>query len=175
MVRTKKKAAKKSAKSKTLVVVTASPARKKHPPSTTFKPGNPYRFEKGVSGNPSGGSPKSEMRLVTKALLAMLPNRATAVVTKALGLPSHASWATCIAQQLITAAVSGDTSAAAQIIATTEGTRSRLDVFQENIGSAGAPPIFEIVFVEAIDGKPAPGITIEGRSAAVPPALPAAT
>jgi hypothetical protein len=34
-----------------------------------------------------------------------------------------------------------------------------------------APPIIEIVFVDAVDGRPAPGTTIDAQTA-VPPALP---
>jgi hypothetical protein len=152
--------------------VVAKP-RKKNPPRTAFKKGGPnkHAFKPGESGNP-GGKPKSaELRLVTKALSAALQNRAPAAVVKSLGLPSHASWAQCIAQQLIIQAAAGDTSAASAVIAATEGTRARLDVFQEN-GNTAALPVIELVFIESDGcGRPASGITIEGN--AQHPALPA--
>jgi hypothetical protein len=78
----------------------------------------------------------------------------------------------CIARRLLIMAVRGDLSAVQLIHAATEGTNSKISI--DFPDADNVPPLFEIVFVSAVDGRPAPGITIEAESAA-PLALPAGT
>jgi hypothetical protein len=146
---------------KTKVKLTAEVPRKKNPPSTAFKTGNPFRFPAGVSGNPAGCKPKNEMRLVGKALHAQLPTRAPDVVAKALGLDPGASWAQCIGASLLRHAVKGDMGAARLVIEVTEGTKSKLELVDESGGSVTGA-LFNVVFVEADgQGRPLHASTID--------------
>jgi hypothetical protein len=109
-------------------------ARKKNPPRTAFKKGepNPHAFRPGVSPCP-GGKPKSqEQRLLSHTLRIQLAWRAPDKVARALGLPRGASWSMVLAQSLLRRATAGDLQAAQLIVTTTEGTKSRIDFFAES-------------------------------------------
>ena len=121
--------------------------RKRNPPSSAFKEGNPYRFEPGQSGNPSGGRTKDEHRLVSKAMKVQLNTRAPDAIAKAMQLPRGSSWAQCLSMSLIRRGVSGDMSAAQLIIQTVEGLKSKVELIDETEGSM--PRRVEIVFQEA--------------------------
>lgn len=129
-------------------------------PSTVFQKGNPWAFQKGVSGNP-GGRAKSDLRLVSKNLLVQLPCRAPDAVCSALGLPNNSSWAACLSASLLRhAVIKGDMGAARLIIETTEGTRAKLELTDES-GNAISTNVMQLVFVDA-DGNGRPATTIEG-------------
>jgi hypothetical protein len=166
MPRTKKKAPPKIAG-----VAVASKPRKKNPPRTAFRKGgpNPHAFVAGTGSPNPGGKVKSDTRLISKALLVALANRAPDEAAKALNLPKGSSWAQCLGQRLIHMALRGDLAAMDQIRQFTEGNRIHASVDFQDPGAA--PPIIEIVFVDAVDGRPAPGTTIDAQTA-VPPALP---
>jgi hypothetical protein len=99
------------------------PERKKRPPRTAFKPGNPYAFRPGESGRSRAKTPTApdDVRLVSKALRARLPFRAPDAIALKLGLEPGASWAQCIAQSLIYTAVRGDVAGIRAIHELTEG------------------------------------------------------
>ena len=148
----------------TLVVkIDETKPRKRVIPRSAFQAGNEHRFRPGESGNPSGGRPKDENRLLSKALKVQLANRAPDKVAKALSLPRGASWSQCISMVLIRSAVRGDLAAAREIREATEGVRSRLELVDESVMER--PPI-TVVFEESIDGRlrrlPS---TIDGRLA----------
>lgn len=84
-------------------------------PKTAFAAGNDFRFEPGVSGNPSGRSSGSKRRLISRALHQQLGHRAPDKVSLRLGLTVGSSWAQCISMSLIFAAIRGDVSAAREI------------------------------------------------------------
>ena len=93
------------------VEIAASKPRKRNVVSrTAFKPGNEHRIRPGEVRNPNGrkGKAKPEDALVSKALTVQLRDRAPDRVCEVLGLPSHSSWAQCLAQKLLRTAVSGD-------------------------------------------------------------------
>jgi hypothetical protein len=134
--------------------------------ATSFKPGNPHRFQPGTSGNPVG-KPK-EHRLLSRSLRSLLSDRAPSEVTKALGLPVSASWAQCLARRLVHQAVRGDLDAVKLIGTLTEGVAPRgvaLDAFDEaRRDVTHVPPLFQVVFVESDgQGRPHPS-TLEGQA-----------
>jgi hypothetical protein len=169
-------AKKKSAKKATSLAVTidATKKRKRRAPSTAYsrQHPSPHAFKPGESGNP-GGKPRLMDHLLSQKLRVALCDRAPDAVCEALALPHHSSWAQCIARKLIYMAVRGDLQAMREIREATEGLKvhASLDLPDPD----NAPPVFEVVFIEANgDGRPASGITIEAKSSA-PPALPAGT
>lgn len=130
--------------------------RKRNPPSTAFKPGNSFRFQPGVSGNPSGKA-KNELRLVSRALREQLNLRAPDAVARTNGLAKGASWAQCVAASLLHSAARGDVAAVREIREHTEGSRSRHEFGAES-ESYNVRPIVEVVFVES-DGNGHPHLT----------------
>jgi Family of unknown function (DUF5681) len=175
----KKEASMPRAKNKTVtkiagVAVTTNKLRKKNPPRTAFKKGglNPFAFQPGQSGNP-GGKVKPTDHLLSKSLRVALADRASDDVCKALGLPIHSSWSQCLARKLVYMAIRGDLAAIAEIRALTE--ISKVHATIDTTDGGLPPPLFEVVFVDAVDGRPAPGQVIDARPAAVLPALPGAT
>ena len=138
--------------------------KKRSANSTSFKPGNKYRFKEGTSGN-SGGKPKAH-RLLSRTLRAMLSDPAPLQVAQAFGLKGrNASWAMCISARLCREAVSGDLDAARLIGVLTEGTpRAALDPLALDDFDATATPLLQVVFVDANgNGEPAAGVVIEAR------------
>ena len=172
----KKKAANKPAKKKPapiVVNVDVTKKRKKNLARTAYSKENPspHAFKPGESGNPGGKSRLIDHLLSTKLRIALC-DRAPDAVAEGFNLSPGASWAMCIARRLLIMAVRGDLSAVQLIHAATEGTNSKISI--DFPDAANVPPLFEIVFVNAVDGRPAPGITIEAENAAPPPpALPA--
>ena len=159
----KKTKARRTKKQKLDVEFTPRIPRKRRPPRTAYseESPSPYAFQPGQSGNPSGGRPKDENRLVSRALKFQLNNRAPDVVSKALGLPRGASWAQCLAASLIRRSVKGDMSAASLIVQTIEGTKSQVEFIDQG---ESIPRRVSIEFVES-DGNGHPRIlptTIDG-------------
>jgi hypothetical protein len=164
----KKKATKKPAQIVVNVDVDVTKKRKKNPPRTAFRKGapNPHAFSKGQSGCP-GGKPKNVDQLLSRSLRVALCDRAPNEMAEGFHLPHGASWAQCIARRILIMAVRGDLEAVKLIHAATEGTNSKISI--DFPDAANVPPLFELVFVDAVDGRPAPGITIDaGRSHALP-------
>lgn len=162
-------------KSSKIAGITLEPtSRKKNRPSTAFMPGNPHRFEKGVSGNPGGKPKTAESRLLSRAMRVQLSWRAPDDVALQLGLTAGASWAQCISMRLIRLAIrDADVSAMRELREATEGTRQRFEIFDDEGNPQETPPLIELVFVNADgDGHPAPGQVIDGN---VVTALPAVT
>jgi hypothetical protein len=141
----------------TIDVPTATPRRKRPAPKNAFAKGNPYRFQKGVSGNPAG-RPKDEARntaLVSKALQGQLGVTAPHQIAEKLGLePGAASWAQCLGASLIRRAVYGDMAAARLVLDFTENIRDALSITDT---TALAPTHLE-VFLVSPSGKPEPVI-----------------
>jgi hypothetical protein len=162
----------KSRQKKYVVSAEAKPLRKKTAPRSAFKPGNPHVFKPGQSGNPGGRPKGSESRLISKALLAYLGDRAPNEVATACGLPFGASWAQCMAKRLITLALRGDVSAMREVREATEGNRIRADLNFPD--PADAPKLVEIVFLES-DGAGRPALPIIEAQSSAAPALPAET
>ena len=132
--------------------------KKKSANSTSFKPGNQYRFPEGTSGN-VGGKPK-EHRLLSKSLRAMLSDPAPLAVAEAFGLGRNASWSQCIAARLVRQAVSGDLDAARLIGILSEGANPRTRLYFDDDEPVDRnaplpPPLFQVVFVES-DGEGRP-------------------
>jgi len=138
--------------------------------STSFKPGNQYRFSEGTSGN-VGGKPK-EHRLLSKSLRAMLSDPAPMAVAEAFGLGRNASWSQCIAARLVRQAVSGDLDAARLIGVISEGAHPRARLFDDEPIDYNAPlpaPLYQIVFVESDgQGRPKQPPLIDAGSSAEP-------
>lgn len=125
------------------------PGKKSKRPRSTpsphkFAPGNPWRFQPGVSGNP-GGRPRTEKKL-SAAFRAELGQAAVGEICTALGLPAESSWATVVARATILNAARGDVAAAREAREATEGSKSRVEVLDEN-GDVRRPPSLNIVIV----------------------------
>ena len=168
--------AKKKTKLKKIAGVAIEPARrKKNPPRTAFKKGgpNPHAFVAGNGSPNPGGKPRLIDALLSKSLRIGLADRAPDEVCKALGLPHHSSWASCIVRKLIYMAVRGDLSAMVEIRTATEGTRISADLNFADPNNA--PPVITVVFQDS-DGaeRPAPGIDAAPGYTAPPLALPPA-
>jgi hypothetical protein len=148
--------------------VTLKSRKKKCANSTSFKPGNRYRFPEGTSGN-SGGKPKTH-RLLSKTLRATLSDPAPLAVAQAFGLGRNASWSQCIAARLVRQAVAADPemalNAARLIGLLTEGARPDFDASAFDDDPASAPKLIELVFVES-DGNGRMK-TIEGNQPVLP-------
>jgi hypothetical protein len=112
-----------------------------------FKPGNPYRFRPGQSGNKAGRPKDPPVKFISKALHSQLGDAANAETCAALRVPEGSSFAICIAQSLIRAAVRGDIGAAKLIADSTEGTRSKLE-FTDAEGDPLKLPTLEIYLVQ---------------------------
>lgn len=160
-------------KSKEITLSVEKKERKKNPPRTVFREGNPYRVQPGQVLNPRGGRPKNEHRLTSKALVVDLARRAAPNITRALGLPTHASYAQCLSRSLIRRALAGDTQCAALILSYTEGLpKNHVTLVDE---TAEQPSRFEILFMDSDgDGHPVRECqkTIDGRLADEPKGLP---
>jgi len=89
--------------------------------------------------------PKSQGRLISKALRAQLPSRAPDEIALQLSLRPGASWAMCVSAALLHAAVRGDVAAAKEIRECTEGTRSRIELDPDG----QTMPLLNVVFVSA--------------------------
>jgi hypothetical protein len=137
-------------KTEKVVLQVEKKTRAKRLPSTAFKAGNEHQWVKGQSGNPSGGRPPDQTKIVSKALRTQLNVRAPDAVAKALSLDPGASWAMCIAASLIRQAVKGEVAAAREIREAVEGSRSTLEI-EESLNTNGQP-LFQIEFV-ASDGN----------------------
>jgi hypothetical protein len=123
-----------------------------------------HRFAEGTSGNP-GGKPKQH-RLLSKTLRSMLSDPAPAQVVEAFeafGLRRGASWAQCISARLIRLSIGGDLDAMRLVGTFTEGALNSLNPLALDDFDGTAPPLMQIVFVDAIDGKPAESLVIEGK------------
>lgn len=97
------------------------------------------------SGNP-GGRPRTEKKL-SAAVRAELGQAAVGEICTALGLPAESSWATVVARATILNAARGDVAAAREAREATEGSKSRLEVLDEN-GDVRRPPALNIVIVD---------------------------
>ncbi len=139
----------------TLNIEIAEP-RRNRAPSTAFKPGNPWAAKKGEVRNPDGrkGSQKNERLPVSKSLRVQLNSRAPAKVTNALEMPSHSSWAQCIARMLLRKTVSGDLQAATLLMQYTEGSPKQ-HLTLEDGPDGGARRQVRILFMNSDgDGRP---------------------
>jgi hypothetical protein len=169
-----------SAKSIAGVRVVAKP-RKKNVSRTAYtkEHPSPNAFVKGQSGNPLGRFPGIGEHLFSRNAPAVLGARADDETCKAYGLPPHSSVSMCILRRAaIDAMRSSDPAVRASsrefLLRVTEGLKVHADLTFPDPGAA--PPLFEVIFVDAVDGRPAPGITIEAKAALPPPpALPAST
>jgi hypothetical protein len=154
---TKKQTGKKPAKPAPLVV-DAARTRKKNPPRTAFKKGepNPHQFVAGNGSPNPGGKPKCDRdRLIGKALHVYLQDRVPDDVCRSHGLPTHSSYGQLLAKRLIRYALQGEQWAYSEIIALTEVKRAGLSVLG-NIDSENEDrSLITIEFVSANgDGRP---------------------
>jgi hypothetical protein len=171
---------------KRIVVDLTKKPRKRTVPNTAYSKDNPspFAWKPGESGN-SAGKKRNETRLLSRACNVYLADRAPSEVSKALGLPSTASWAQCLARRLMNLAVRGEQWAYDQLARLTEPMRARLDVYGNSFDSEDAetPPLMRIAFIRS-DGNgnvcqddltafPDLAKTIEGEVAK--PALPTPT
>ncbi len=151
--------------------IIVSSARKKNLPRTAFRTGgpNPHAFMPGHVPTNKGSGPR-ELRLVGHHLREQLSKRAPDTMCAALNLPSHSSWAACMATSLIKRSLRGDHAATELIMRYSEGTKVQLA-----LESNDAPRHIEIVFVES-DGDGSPRqIDIESGYYQPPASLPART
>ena len=130
-------------------------------PKTAFAPGNDWRFEPGVSGNPTGRSAPGKRRLISRALLTHLAHRAPDKVASQLGLPLGSSWAQCISMSLIFAAVRGDVGAAREIRDAVGDVAKFQSPFDDAIGGV-SPIVVQFVSAESGTAKQCDPPLIEG-------------
>ena len=144
--------------------------RKKNPPKTAYKKGepNPHAFKPGQSGNPTGKSPLAE-HLLSKNVLIALNNRCPDAIAERLELPKGSSWSQALAAFLLRRAFDGDHwEAAISLIARlTEGNQNSAmqDEFEQMrramaAGGGGSGPRMLISFLES-DG--AGGLSEESK------------
>ena len=85
-------------------LATAVKPRKKNPPRTAFKRGepNPHAFQPG-SGSPNpGGKPRPELdKILSRALRERLNTRAPDATCASCQVPHHSSWAQCLAAIIV--------------------------------------------------------------------------
>ncbi len=156
---TAKKRQPKKAPKRIVVDLCAKKLRKKKLPRTAFKKGEPNPgFKPGQSGSP-GSKPKSgERRLLSKAMNVFLSDHCPDEVAKSVGLPPNPpdstryiySWAQILAKRVLNFAIKGEPWAVAQVSQLTEPVRTRpMYGFDSEEGTAEAPPIFQLVFVDS--------------------------
>lgn len=128
---------------------------KRKAPSTAFKTGNPFAFQPGNSGNPSGRSQLSD-HLLSKGLKVDLAARAPGVVCTAMKMPITSSWSQVLRQRLLLEAAAGDVAAIREIGQLTEPKGAGVNIGIA-FGSDGEPlstegPKMRVFFLES-DGN----------------------
>lgn len=153
---------------------TAKPPRKLTRHSGQFKPGNPHRFEAGVSGNPTGRRANEFDRVLSRAVCADLADRAPNDICEQVGMPHHSSWAQCLGRTLLKRAFN-DISFARLVLEYSEGLPKASVALDATITGDGtsAPERLVVEFVSSEFTKAHPDETtvVTTSKNALPPPL----